>query len=94
MLCLHQQQNKNIFTPKCYGSETAVYQMKNPAREIKQQVIWYKRFILWETASFKGTATLSQSYLNHQGLNVMSIFLAKLREWKMQLECCQDSVIF
>ena len=33
MLCLHQQENKQIFT------QLVVYQMKSTAREIKQQII-------------------------------------------------------
>ena len=41
MLCLHQQENKQIFTPsKRNGLLIVVYQMKNTAREIKQQIIW------------------------------------------------------
>ena len=33
MLCLHQQENKQIFT------QLVAYQMKNTAKEIKQQII-------------------------------------------------------
>ena len=33
MLCLHQQENKQIFI------QLVVYQMKNTAMEIKQQII-------------------------------------------------------
>ena len=38
-LCLHQQENKQIFTPKCNGLKPVVYQIKDTVREIKQQFI-------------------------------------------------------
>ena len=40
MLCLHQQENKYIFTPRCNGSQVVAYQTKNTAMKIKKQIIW------------------------------------------------------
>ena len=41
MLCLHQQENKQIFT------QLVVYQMKNTAREIKEQIILPTIYTAW-----------------------------------------------
>ena len=67
MLCLHQQENKHIFTPKCNGSQLVVYQTKNTARDKRTDYSAnYKSLVvLQKIASFKVTATLSQSHLNH-----------------------------
>ena len=50
MLCLHQQKNKNIFTPKCNGSESIVYQTKHIAKGdktteylIKKDYLYYEK---------------------------------------------------
>ena len=68
-LCLHQQENKHIFTPKCNGSQLSCLSNEKYSKGDKTTDYFdnYKiLFALWKMAFFKETATLSQShYLYH-----------------------------